>query len=345
MNRRISRLGFPLLLLMTGYSGGGSLYAQTGTNAYSFLEIPTSAHALALGGSGIAVIDDDVALSDQNPALIGPEIDRQLSFNYMYYYGSSNFAGARFGNAAGERGGWAAGIRYLNYGTITGYDPNGEETGKFTPSDIVFEGSYAHDITGRLRGGINLKVVYSNYEQYSAVAMAADLGINYYNENSDFSLSLTLKNMGGQLKKFNDSHDRLPFNIELGMMTALGNSPFSLAITATHLNKWDLPYYQHDKEDPDKQQTLKSNFGSNLFRHLIFGLQYAPSDKFWVALGYNNKVRTDMSSYHRSFLSGFSLGGGLKVKGFGVSVSYSQPHRSANTVTLNLSADFGEFMR
>lgn len=333
-----------MTLLLT-LSGGGSLCAQTGTNAYSFLEIPTSAHALALGGSGIAIIDDDVSLSDQNPALIGPEIDKQLNFNYMYYYGASNFAGARFGNNVGERGGWAAGIRYLNYGSMTGYDPNGEETGKFTPMDMVFEGSFSHDITDRLRGGVSLKVVYSNYEQYTAFAMAADLGLNYYNENSDFSLSLTLKNMGGQLKRFADSHDRLPFNIELGMMTALGSSPFSLAITATHLNRWKLPFYQHDKENPEKQQVLKSNFGSNLFRHLLFGLQYSPSDRFWVGLGYSYKVRTDMSTYHRSFLSGFSLGGGLKVKGFGVSVSYSQPHRSANTVMLNLSASFGEFMR
>ena len=132
-------------------------------------------------------------LAGQNPALIGPEIDRQLAFSYMHYMGGSNFAGVRFGKAAGERGAWAAGVRYLNYGEITGYDPDGTMTGTFSPADVVFEGTYSHDFTYRLRGGINLKMIYSNYEKYSAFAIAADLGINYYDDDHDFQCRLFLR--------------------------------------------------------------------------------------------------------------------------------------------------------
>lgn len=319
-------------------------HAQEGSSAYDFLNIPTSAHAWGLGGTNIQVIDDDVTLVDQNPALLGPEIDMQAGVNYMLYMGSSNFAGARFGMAAGERAAWAAGIRYLNYGSITEYLPDGTASGSFSPQDIVFEGTYSHDITDRLRGGINVKMVYSNYSDYSAFAMAADLGINYYNEERDLSFSVVLKNMGGQLKRFDKDYDRLPFDVQLGYMQSLGSSPFAISVTATNLTKWKLPYYSHDKNKPEEQQTLKHNFGSDLFRHLIFGLQYQPSEQFYAALAYNYKTRTDMSTYKRSFLSGFSLGAGLNLNRFSLGLAFAQPHSGATTLMVNLTLNLQDIL-
>lgn len=337
LKRILFSLSLVLILALT-------VEAQTGSSAYSFLELPTSSHAYALGGTNITLIDDDIMLTDQNPALLGAEIETTLGFNYMLYMGTSNFAGARFGKAAGERGAWSAGMRYLDYGSIQGYGEDGTPTGSFRPQDLLFEGTYSHDFTDRLRGGINIKMAYSHYEQYSAFALAADLGMNYYNEEKDLSLSIVLKNMGGQLKRFDQDYDRLPFDIQLGYMQGLGSSPFSLSITAVHLNKWNLPYYTHDKNDPEQQQVLKSNFVSNLFRHLIFGLQYSPNEKFYIALGYNYKTRTDMSIYHRNFLSGFSAGFGLNVKSFGIGVAYAMPHKSASSLLINLSCNFNELL-
>lgn len=321
-----------------------ALKAQPGSSAYNFLEIPTSSHAYAMGGYNITLIDSDLTLTDQNPALLGPEIETAVALNYMLYMSNSNFAGARFGMAAGERGAWAAGLRYLDYGSFSGFEPDGSSSGSFKAQDIAFEGTYSHDFTSRLRGGINLKMIYSHYEQYSAFAMAADLGINYYNDEKDLSLSLVLKNMGGQLKRFDQDYDRLPFDIQIGYQQGLGSSPFSLAITAVHLNKWKLPYYSHDSNDPSNRQELKSTFVSNLFRHLVFGLQFSPSDRFYLAAGYNYKMRTDMSTYQRNFLSGFSLGCGINVKSFGVGVAYAMPHKSASNLMLNLSCNISELI-
>lgn len=333
-----------LLIAAVMLAGISEMSAQMGSSAYNFLEIPTSSHVNALGGAAAAIIDDDISLIDQNPALLGSEIETTLGFNYMLYMGTSNFAGARFGKAAGERGAWAAGIRYLDYGSMQGYESDGTPTNSFHPQDIAFEGTYSHDFTDRLRGGINLKMIYSHYEEYSAFAMAADIGLSYYDDEHDLSLAVVLKNMGGQLKRFDQSYDRLPFDIQLSYMQGLGSSPFSLQITAWHLNKWALPYYTHDKSNPEEQQKLKSSFISNLFRHLVFGLQYMPSEKFYIALGYNYKTYSDMGVYHRNFLSGFSLGTGLKVKSFGIGVAYSMPHKSASSLTLNLSCNFAELL-
>lgn len=333
-----------IVLMLCAFMAAVAVNAQNTSSTYNFLELPTSSHGYALGGMNTAIVAPDVTLVDMNPALLGPEVDMQVAFNYMHYMGSGNFAGVRYGMGAGERGAWGFGIRYLNYGSVMGYEPDGSQTGKFAPADMVFEGTYSHDITDRLRGGVNLKMIYSTYEQYTAFAMAVDAGINYYNEEKDLSLSFVLANMGGQLKRFDTQYARLPFDIRIGYMQALGSSPFLLSINADHLSKWKLPYYVHDKNDPQNSQVLKSTFMSNLFRHLIFGLQYSPSDKFYLGLGYNYKVRTDMSVYNRNILSGFSVGAGINVKSFGVGVSYAMPHKSASSLMINLNCSIGELL-
>jgi hypothetical protein len=317
--------------------------AEETSAAYSFLDIPTSSHVVGLGGNNIAIIDDDVTLADQNPALIGPELDKQVAVNYMYYMGAGNFAGVRYGMSAGEHSAWAIGLRYLSYGNFDGYDEFGTATGSFTPSDLVVEGTYSRDINDRWRGGVNFKMAYSSYEQYTAFAMAVDLGVNYYDDEKDLSFSVVLKNMGGQVKRFNDTYNRLPFDIQLGYMQGLGNSPFQLSITANNLTRWRLPYYAYNK-DADETFQEKSGFVSNFFRHLIFGIQYQANEKFYIDLAYNYKTRTDMTSFNRSFLSGFSLGAGFRVRGFSIGAAYAQPYKSASTLMVNIGCSIGELL-
>ncbi|MDE5814673.1 MAG: hypothetical protein K2H72_10350 [Muribaculaceae bacterium] len=143
------------------------------------------------------------------------------------------------------------------------------------------------------------------------------------------------------MKRFAEEYDHLPFDIQLGYMQGLGGGPFSLAITAHHLTHWRLPYYNHGEHQGDSAtEEAEYKFIPTLFRHLTFGLQYMPSERFYAAIGYNYKTRGDMGTHQRNFLSGFSLGLGLNVKDFGIGVSFSQPHRSASTLGLNLSYFF-----
>lgn len=316
-------------------------FAQSGSTAYDFLNIPTSSYVMGMGGTNVSSLQSDINLADQNPSLLGPENDKELKVGYMLYYGSSNFAGARFAMAAGEHGAWAAGVRYLNHGAFSGYDDEGISTGDFTVQDIVFEGTYSHDITYSLRGGINVKFVYSGYEQYTALALAADLGLSYYDEFHDFSLGVVLKNMGGQIKRFEDSYNRLPFDVELGITKGLGRL-FSFSITANNLVRWKIPYYRHSD---DQEIELKDpGFFQNFFRHLIFGVEYQPTESFYAVLAYNYKTRSDMASFQRNFLSGFSIGAGFRVKAYSVDLSYALPHKGASTLLINLGLDISDFL-
>lgn len=333
-----------ILILLLCVPSAMGLRAQQST--YSCLEVPYSSHAFALGGygAGIAVIDDDVTLAGENPGLLGGEVGTQISANYMHYLGDSNFAGIHFGMGYGEHSAWACGIQYLGYGSVTGTLPDGTITGDFAMHDIMLNGIYAYDITERLRGGINIKMVVSSYEHYSALAMAADVGVNYYDDEADLSLSAVLKNMGGQIKRFDRDYVRVPFDIQLGWMQRIGESQFRIGASAHHLTKWKLPYYKHQSNGSTEVE-IKDSFADNLFRHLTFSLQYTPSDRFYLALGYNHKMRTDMNTYQRNFLSGFSAGLGIQVKDFMIDVSYAQPHKGGSSVMLNIGMNLSELLR
>ena len=91
-----------LATVTTCFAGRG----QEGKSSFDFLNIPTSTHAYTLGGTNISVIDEDINLVNQNPALMGPESDLQLGLNYMKYVGGINLAGATFGGRrTGSMGG------------------------------------------------------------------------------------------------------------------------------------------------------------------------------------------------------------------------------------------------
>ncbi len=319
--------------------------AQDGSVAYNFLNIPMSSRIYGLGGVNITLVDDDISTIDQNPALLGSEMSGQVALSYMRYLGSSNFAGLRYGHSAGERGAWSAAIQYFGYGSITETDQGGAILGSFAPQDVAFMGAYSHDITDRLRGGINMKMIYSGYGDYSAFAVAADLGINYYDPDCDLSLSVVAANLGGQVKRFNESYDRLPVDLRLGWSQTFGSFPVRFSVTAWNLTKWHLPYYETGDGTTTDKFEKKDSFSSNLFRHLVFGADIISSQNWYLGLGYNYKTRTDMSTYSRSFLSGFSLSGGIRVKSFGVGVAFAQPHTGATTFMFNLSCTLNELTR
>lgn len=333
MNRRTVILSCSMLLSVVS----SSVFATDGGSAYSFLNNTSSSHIYSLGGVNVSLVDEDIASTDQNPALLGPEFAGQLSVNYMKYVGESNFAGARYGIKGGERSAWSVGFQYFGYGEMKGADITGNPTGSFSAKDMFVSLAYSHDITDRLRGGIMLKGIYSAYDEYSAFALASDLGLNYYDEERDMSLSLVLANVGGQIKRFNESYDRLPIDVRIGWSQSLSELPLRLSVTTWNLTKWHLPYYDSGDGTQSSETKKKDSFGSNLFRHLIFGVEYIPSERFFIGLGYNYKTRTDMATYQRNFLSGFSIGGGINVKRFGIGFAMSQPHTGATTFMVNIS--------
>lgn len=326
-------------------AGGPASKAWESSPAYNFLNIPSSVDSYGQGGLNISTVNDDVNNIDMNPALVGPEMEKAIGLNYMYYVGGSNFAGVKFANRATDHSGWGIGIQYFGYGSMKAADETGAVTGEFSPKDMAFSGYYSHDIAGNWRGGVALKFLYSAYDEYNAFAIATDLGVNYFDPDRDLSFSVVIANLGGQVKRFTDSYDRLPFDVRLGWTKSFGSLPIRFSITAWNLTKWSLPYYETGDGTAESNPELKESFASNLFRHLIFAANFVPSDRFNISLGYNYKTRTDMATYSRNFLSGFSLGAQLRIKMFGIGVAFAKPHSGATTFMFNLTTSINDFLR
>ena len=344
--KRFPRIFNGGLLILASVLSSAGLSAQDGSTAYNYLNITSSARIYGLGGVNISTVEDELSTADQNPGLLGFEMDNQVMVDYMRYLGNSNFAGVKYAHAVGEqRGAWAAGIRYFGYGEMKAADATGVITGTFSPKDLNFSGTFSYDITSRLRGGISLKLLYSAYEEYSAFAVATDLGINYFDPDTDWSFSAVVANLGGQLKKFHENYDRLPIDVRLGATKGFSSVPIRVSVTLWNLTKWKLPYYDSGDGTSSEPFEKKESFGSNLFRHMVFGVDFVPSDRFFVALGYNYKTRTDMSTYKRSFLSGFSLAAGMNVSRFNFSLAFGQPHSGATTLMFNLNMNLQDLVR
>lgn len=333
-----------LLSLAVCLCAAFSAVAQDGSTAYDFLNISSSTQIYGLGGINVSLTGADVNSIEQNPALLGNEMHNQLEVSYMRYIADSNIASVSYARQAGTHGAWAAFIKYFGYGSMKETDVAGNVTGTFSASDVVFAGSFSYDFTDRLRGGANIKTIYSSYAEFSAMAIATDLGLNYYDPDRDLSLSIVGANLGGQVKRFDQTYDRLPADLRIGWSQSFGTLPIRFSATAWNLTRWHLPYYDNGDGTSGEAAVRKDSFSSNLMRHLVFGADYIGSKNLSIGIGYNYKTRTDMNTHSRNMLSGFSLSAGLYVKYFSVGLALAQPHTGATTVMVNFTCDLNDIL-
>jgi hypothetical protein len=304
---------FPLSSLLSPLS------AQESQTAYNFLRLPVSAHVAALGGENITITDDDVTVIFHNPSLINGVSDKTINLNYMTYMEGAKTASAAFIKGIGDRGTWGVTGQYMDYGTMKQTTADNTELGTFSAREIALGGSFAYALTNTLNGGITAKVISSHIAGYSSLAVGFDLGLNYFDEDRDLSLSAVARNLGGQVKAFDDSFERIPLDLQVGVTKGLGNAPLRFSLTMSRLNNWD------------------EAFG----RHLAIGADVMLSQQFYVAVGYNFRRASEMkisegdgSSAHGA---GLSVGGGLSLERFKLHVAYGKYHVSASSLLFNVS--------
>lgn len=303
--------------------------AQGGENAFNILRLPASAHAAALGGDNISLIDDDITLSASNPALLINTSDRTLNFSYMSYMSDSKIAGAAFNKVFGERSAGAIAVRYVDYGEFEGYTEDNFYTGTFSAKDIEVATTYSYLLSEMWSGGVSGKVIYSKYESMSAVALGVDLGLNYYNPESELSISFVLKNLGGQVKAFEEKYERMPFDIQAGITKRLSHAPIRISATLTNLHKWS-------KDDFYNADGSEDSFGTILMKHLTLGADLLIGENFYLSAGYNSRMGDELSTSGNKW-DGFSFGAGLHINKVKLNASYSKLHVSSSSLLFNIS--------
>lgn len=309
--------------------------AQQGAKGvFKFLEIPFSTHAAALGGNTVSTIDDELSLVYHNPALLGKEMDKNMSLDYTYYINDIHIANASYCKTTKRIGTFSAGIHYMDYGNMKETSAENEILGDLSAKDILIGGFYSYDLTSRWRGGVGAKFIYSHYADYTSLGVAVDLGLSYYNPDNEFSVGFVIKNMGGQLKSYDDIYEQIPWDVQLGFTKQLAHAPFKISATFQNMREWDFSSRNAEgKKGNDK-------FFNNFMKHLLLGVEFTPNKNFYAAIGYNHRRRSELKVGEKAGLTGFSAGTGIWIKSFRVGFAVAQYHVSGLSYHVNISKSF-----
>ena len=304
------------------------------TAGYGYLLLPASARSWALGGTCISVVEPELSMAEQNPALLCPEMAGQLALSYSRLYGDANMGYAAYGGRFLSVGGWSVGMRFLDYGDFDGRDEWGVSTGKFGVKDMSLQAAVGYPINEHLRVGAQAKMLYTSYESYSAFAMGVDVGLNYYDETTGNSFSITATNLGGQFSSlYEERRESLPTQLNVGWTRELKHLPFCITVTGFHLLDWD-----QDFVDGNGVSQHYSN-AEQVFNHLIFGLEWMAHDNFWLAASYNYRHQRRFIG-QGGFLRGVGLGGGVNYRQLALQLAYATVHAGNGTLTLQLDYTF-----
>ncbi|MBQ2334123.1 MAG: DUF3308 domain-containing protein, partial [Prevotella sp.] len=150
--------------------------------------------------------------------------------------------------------------------------------------------------------------------------MGVDLGLNYYDPESDLGIGLVAKNLGGQLKAFDDNYEKMPLDVQLGVSKRLVHTPFRFSATLSNLTNWDIKF----------------------INHLSVGADVIFSPQIYVALGYNFRRNNEMKilttlEEESSHGAGLTLGAGINLDRFKLNIAYGKYHVSSSSILLNVA--------
>ena len=309
------------------------LQAQEGTFSQTLLRLPISSHVAALGGENISLSEDAPWAGLSNPALLSGVSDLSLGLNFMTYAGGSKYAGAEFVKTFGERHTGMVFGQMLGYGEMDETDANGHVLGKFSPKDIIVGVGYSYLLSDRWAGGATLKGIYSKYADFSAFAVAVDLGLNYFDEDRDLSLSATMMNIGAPLKSFDDRTERLPFNLQVGFTKGMAHAPVRFSLALTDLTHWRDKDFFHPSDE-------KMKFTTKALSHIVVGVDIEPAKFLYLSAGYNFRRAYELKAAGESHWAGLTAGGGVKAGGFRLGVAYAKYHMACNSLIFNAGYAF-----
>lgn len=300
-----------------------SMAQNDSQTSYNFLRLPLSAHAAALGGDNITMTDDDVMMMFHNPALITGTSVGTLGLQYMNYMSGCNNVSAAYNMLVKEKWNIGIGIDYMGYGSIRHTDADNNDMGTYNASEMAFYGTLGYELASNLAGGISLKYVYGNISSYNSMAVAVDLGLNYFLPESEWSFGIAVKNLGGQIMAYDEKFEALPLDVQAGVSKRLTGSPVRLSATLSDLNHLEYKF----------------------LNHLCLAAEFIISNEIYVGGGYNFRRADEMKVQEgteglSARGAGLSFGGGINLEKIKINLAYSKLHVSNASLIANLAYTF-----
>jgi hypothetical protein len=309
-------------------------FAQIGEEqTYKFMDFKFSARLAGLGGSLIAVHDNDPSLIMYNPSTIAPRFNTSLMVGAADYFAHTGYSSVMYAHTFNKIGSFAAELRYAGYGTFVRTDEVGYELGTFSCNDVGFTLGWGRPLDSCFSIGANLKLMYSGYETFSSFGFAVDIAGSYYNEKRRVAVAILAKNIGGELKPFvAGKRNWAPFDIQIAFSQRFKFIPVRYHISLHSLYKWKMgyvgpndPIYQTDAMTGEPKYPSKFKQGiNNFFRHINFGLEIIPVKYLTIFASYNHNQNREMYILQKKSMAGFAYGFLIDIKS--IQFGFSRSH-------------------
>ncbi len=164
-----------------------------------------------------------------------PELADDLYYGFFSFTANTSSWGTFGGN-----------VTYISYGRFSRTTITSDVLEEFDSFDIAFTASYGTALSGKLKGGISAKVIYSRLcdqgagaeqGQGTSTGFGIDLGL-LYQMSPRLNWGLALTNLGPKMAYIDASQaDDLPRNLSFGFAYKLLQSEFYRLLVATEVNK------------------------------------------------------------------------------------------------------------
>lgn len=291
-----------------------------GNAVFSFINQSNNAQLAALGGINVSNISSDVGLAFHNPSLLRSTMHQQISTSFNNFLaGIRNYSLNTAYHFSSINTTTALGVNYFNYGTNTQTDAAGNVLGNFLTNDYLVQLSASKQYKENWYLGTTIKFINSNYGMYKSNGIAADFALTFLDTTKFFQVSLVIKNLGTQLRKYNaaSNKEELPFDVQLGITKKLAKAPIQFSLTAHHLQRFDILYNDTIFKATEGDETFKQKKYTleKIFAHLVFSAQFFIHQKIEITTGYNFLRRHDLNVYNSTNnLNGMNLGFGVLLK-------------------------------
>ncbi len=268
--------------------------ASAGTTGFAFLQVPTGARAVAMGGAFTAVSGDPMGLY-WNPATLAGMQKQMFTSTYTGYLMDMQAGFAGWVNP-GDNDMVGVSVNYFYGGSfkrtsMTNPTGNGEE---FSTNSVSLGGTYVYKFTPVLAVGTTARFVYSSIDTYSGNAFMVDLGAWY--KPGLVSYGFAVRNAGIQTKAFYQDNDPLPTTIAAGASAEFLDDKLLVAL--------DVSYPFH------------GNFDTAL------GVEYSPVDMLSIRAGGNLHDKDAADNAGGSIIDALAFGAGTNWNRFSLDYAF-----------------------
>jgi hypothetical protein len=338
------------LLVFLFFFSAELLSAQFGgLTSFNHLNIPGSARVAAMGGSYFTMKDGDVHLMQFNPALLDSNMHNKMGLSFVDYFDGIAMGYATYARQLKPKITAGATMQYLNYGKQPELDALGYEMGEFQAADYALTLSAGYQYDSLWSMGLSFKTLYSALANYASVAVALDGAVTYNKPSRGFAASLLISNLGMQLSSFTSQKEKLPFQMQIGIVKRPAHAPFRFSLVYSNIQQWNIGFDNPTATvitDPITGEVIDENtweFGDDLMRHITVGSEFILSKNLNVRIGYNYRRRQELKLEEKPGTAGFSYGLGLRVSKFQLSYGRAIYHLAGPSNHFSVTTSFSEW--